>query len=190
MLITARPFPRQEKAMLHCDLRARWNLKSCDLRFRAALSEPKNPFFLRDLFAIWLRQRGNRTRKSLAMAIVVTSSSIIRAQIGVFSLSGLTKVTFVPKTSDTTAPSLSNPLKRKNCDAIRHFLARFRLKICYCSWPPIRSGKTDPVQFKGGFNEGSYNGRFASSFLLLGIGFLEASKKANLSFKNPSPKPH
>ena len=34
------------------------------------------------------------------------------------------------------------------------------------------------------------NGRFASSFLLSGIGFLEASKKANLSFKSPSPKPH
>ena len=27
-------------------------------------------------------------------------------------------------------------------------------------------------------------------FLLLGIGFLLASKKANLSFKSPSPKPH
>ena len=35
------------------------------------------------------------------------------------------------------------------------------------------------------------NGRFvASTFLLLGKGFLEASKKANLSFKSPSPKPH
>ena len=34
------------------------------------------------------------------------------------------------------------------------------------------------------------NGRFASRFLLLGLGFLEASKKANLSFKSPSPKPH
>ena len=33
------------------------------------------------------------------------------------------------------------------------------------------------------------NGRFASRFLLLGIGFLEASKKANLSFKSSSPKP-
>ena len=34
------------------------------------------------------------------------------------------------------------------------------------------------------------NGRFASSFLLLGIGFLEALKKANVSFESPSPKPH
>ena len=34
------------------------------------------------------------------------------------------------------------------------------------------------------------NERFASSFLLLGIEFLKASKKANLSFKSPSPKPH
>ena len=33
------------------------------------------------------------------------------------------------------------------------------------------------------------DGRFASSFLLLGIGLLEASKKANLSFKSLSPKP-
>ena len=34
------------------------------------------------------------------------------------------------------------------------------------------------------------NGRFASRFLLFGLGFSEASKKANLSFKSPSPKPH
>ena len=34
------------------------------------------------------------------------------------------------------------------------------------------------------------NGRFPSSFLLLGIAFLEALKKANVSFKSPSPKPH
>ena len=34
------------------------------------------------------------------------------------------------------------------------------------------------------------NGRLASSFLLLGIGLLFASRKANLSFKSPSPKPH
>ena len=33
------------------------------------------------------------------------------------------------------------------------------------------------------------NGCFASRFLLLGIGFLEASIKTNLSFKSPSPKP-
>ena len=43
-----------------------------------------------------------------------------------------------------------------------------------------RSGETDPVQFKGPFKHLSSlnalfaykNGRFASSFLLLGIGFL------------------
>ena len=34
------------------------------------------------------------------------------------------------------------------------------------------------------------NGCFASRFLLLGIGCLEASKKANSSFKSTSPKPH
>ena len=32
-------FPRQEKAMLHCDLRVRWKVAS-DLWFRAAISEP------------------------------------------------------------------------------------------------------------------------------------------------------
>ena len=42
--------PRQEKAMLHCDLRVRWKVAS-DLRFRAAMSEPKTPsFFLRDFW--------------------------------------------------------------------------------------------------------------------------------------------
>ena len=40
---------RQEKAMLHCDLRVRWKVAS-DLRFRAAISEPQNPFFLRDFW--------------------------------------------------------------------------------------------------------------------------------------------
>ena len=39
-------FPRQEKAMLHCDLRVRWKVAS-DLRFRAAMSEPKTPSFCR-----------------------------------------------------------------------------------------------------------------------------------------------
>ena len=37
-------FLRQEKAMLHCDLRVRWKVAS-DLRFRAAISEPETPFF-------------------------------------------------------------------------------------------------------------------------------------------------
>ena len=39
-------FPRQDKAMLHCDLRVRWKVAS-DLRFRAAISEPKTPSFCR-----------------------------------------------------------------------------------------------------------------------------------------------
>ena len=58
-----------------------------------------------------------------------------------------------------------------------------------------RSGKTDPVQLKGFFCFSralfAYkNGRSASSFLLLGIGFSYILKKANLSFKRPSPNPH
>ena len=39
-------FPRQEKEMLHCDLRVRWKVAS-DLRFRAAISEPKTSSFCR-----------------------------------------------------------------------------------------------------------------------------------------------
>ena len=57
-------FPRQKKAMLHCDLRVRWKVAS-DLRFRAAISEPKTPSFCgisADL--------AQSTRKSLAIAIV------------------------------------------------------------------------------------------------------------------------
>ena len=57
-------FPRQDKAMLHCDLSVRWKVAS-DLRFRAAISEPKTPSFCGisgDL--------GQSTRKSLAIAIV------------------------------------------------------------------------------------------------------------------------
>ena len=57
-------FPRQDKAMLHCDLRVRWKVAS-DLRFRAAISEPKTSSFCRisgDL--------APSTRKSLAIAMV------------------------------------------------------------------------------------------------------------------------
>ena len=57
-------FPRQDKAMLHCDLRVRWKVAS-DLRFRAAISEPKTPSFC--------GISGNlapSTRRSLAIAIV------------------------------------------------------------------------------------------------------------------------
>ena len=57
-------FPRQEKVMLHCDLRVRWKVAS-DWRFRAAISEPKTPSFCGisgDL--------APSTRKSLAIAIV------------------------------------------------------------------------------------------------------------------------
>ena len=57
-------FPTQEKTMLHCDLRVRWKVAS-DLRFRAAISEPKSPSFCGisgDL--------AQSTRRSLAIAIV------------------------------------------------------------------------------------------------------------------------
>ena len=50
--------------MMHCDLRVRWKVAS-DLRFRAAISEPKTPSFCRisgDL--------APSTRKSQAIAIV------------------------------------------------------------------------------------------------------------------------
>ena len=57
-------FPRQETTMPHCDLRVRWKVAS-DLRFRAAISEPKTPSFCGisgDL--------AQSTRKSLAIAMV------------------------------------------------------------------------------------------------------------------------
>ena len=57
-------FPRQEKAMLHCDLRVRCKVAS-DLRFRAAISEPKTPSFCGISGDLALS-----TRKSLAIAIV------------------------------------------------------------------------------------------------------------------------
>ena len=38
--------PRQDKAMLHCNLRVRWKVAS-DLRFRAAISEPKTQIALK-----------------------------------------------------------------------------------------------------------------------------------------------
>ena len=50
--------------MLHCDLRVRWKVAS-DLRFRAAISEPKAPSFCGISGDLALS-----TRKSLAIAIV------------------------------------------------------------------------------------------------------------------------
>ena len=64
-----------------------------------------------------------------------------------------------------------------------------------CFAAKLRSGLEKLIRssLKGVSNTALFaykDGRFASSFLLLGIGFLEASKKANSSFKSPSPKPH
>ena len=59
-----RAIPETRQTMLHCDLRVRWKVAS-DLRFRAAISEPKTPSFCGisgDL--------AQSTRKSLAIAIV------------------------------------------------------------------------------------------------------------------------
>ena len=50
--------------MLHCDLRLRWKVAS-DLRFRAAISEPKTPSFCGSSGDL-----APSTRKSLAIAIV------------------------------------------------------------------------------------------------------------------------
>ena len=57
-------FPRQDKAMLHCDLRVRWQVAS-DLRFRAAISEPKTSSFCRISCDL-----APSTRRSLAIAMV------------------------------------------------------------------------------------------------------------------------
>ena len=57
-------FPKQETAMMHCDLRVRWKVAS-DLRFRAAISEPKT------LSCCGISgDLAPSTRKSLAIAIV------------------------------------------------------------------------------------------------------------------------
>ena len=55
-------FPRQEKAMLHCDLRVRWKVAS-DLRFPAAISEPKTSSFFIECFRGL--HRGGRNSTSL-----------------------------------------------------------------------------------------------------------------------------
>ena len=57
-------FPRQEKAMLHCNFRVRWTVAS-DLRIRAAISESKTSSFYGISGDLALS-----TRKSLAIAIV------------------------------------------------------------------------------------------------------------------------
>ena len=62
------------------------------------------------------------------------------------------------------------------------------LKKC----PLVRSGKTDPVQFKGVFKEGDFllSKMFCKQFSPLRYRTFICLKKANLCFKSPSPKPH
>ena len=55
-------FRRQDKAMLHCDLRVRWKVASV-LRFRAAISEPKS-LFLQDFWRF-----GSVNAESLAIEV-------------------------------------------------------------------------------------------------------------------------
>ena len=59
-----RAISETRQTMLHCDLRVRWKVAS-NLRFRAAISEPKTPFFCGISGDLALS-----TRKSLAIAIV------------------------------------------------------------------------------------------------------------------------
>ena len=59
----------------------------------------------------------------------------------------------------------------------------------------IRSGKTDPVQFKGLLKQGPFFllleiWAFCKQFSPLGYRTFMSLTKANLSFKSPSPKPH
>ena len=57
-------FPRQEKAMLHCDLRVRWKVAS-DLRFGLIYFLGPKPLLSAGFLAIWLGQGGNRKRLRL-----------------------------------------------------------------------------------------------------------------------------
>ena len=57
-------FPRQDKPMVHCDVRVWWKVAS-DLRFRAAISEPETPSFCGISGDLALS-----SRKSLSIAIL------------------------------------------------------------------------------------------------------------------------
>ena len=66
-------FPRQETAMLHCDLRVRWKVAS-DLRFRAAMSEPKTS----DLFGTRVRcipEFGTENKSALFQDFLLLSAA-------------------------------------------------------------------------------------------------------------------
>ena len=67
-------FPRQETAMMHCDLRVRWKVAS-DLRFRAAISEPKTPSCCRISGDV-----AKSTRKSLALSRRLAATESIAVQ--------------------------------------------------------------------------------------------------------------
>ena len=98
-------FPRQEKAMLHCDLRVRWKVAS-DLRFRAAISEPEVPSF-------WgiSGDLAPSTWESLAIAIVrfrCAKSVLFSGHFFRYPLCGYPLWT-LPKLSETGRPSCRGP---------------------------------------------------------------------------------
>ena len=59
---------------------------------------------------------------------------------------------FVSNISDITTPSLP-PTPEENTaiatlhNTMRHYFARFRLKICFCSWPPKQICRQNPPKF-------------------------------------------
>ena len=140
-------FPRQEKAMLHCDLRLRWKVAS-DLRFRAAISEPKTPSFCGisgDL--------AQSTRKSLAIAIVrfwctKVSNSLVGSLGGETFFPRKIHGKFCGKVSVRRRPGKRNQRKGQNEKFMNfaHFCefwcfslgeqARFTLN--FCSGMPLR----------------------------------------------------
>ena len=100
-------FPRQEKAILHCDLRVRWKVAS-DLRFRPAISEPKTPSFCGisgDL--------APSTRKSLAIVIVrfwCAKLSHVWWSTTVFKIIARLKRVFWKNLGSTIVPTPENSL--------------------------------------------------------------------------------
>ena len=80
--------------------------------------------------------------ETLGPRAVAYSFRIVRAGIGVFCLLGLTKVicSWPIFRTQPPLPVLQPPKENTEIatlhDTMWHYFVRFRLKICYCSWPP------------------------------------------------------
>ena len=103
---------------------------------------------------------------------------IIRVEISVFSLFGLTKsCSCANLQTQPPLPFIQRPWrKQRNCDTIRHYFAFLHLKICYCSWPPNKKRTSKATFPKGCGTQWGHFPRIASAVAIYRMGNRSGAK--------------